>query len=157
MMTGKDMGRTIAWATLVAGTLDIASAFVWSGRVVPVLRTVASGPFGDAIAEGPAGAPLGLLTHFAIMALMVTAYVAAAGRIPAVNRYWWIAGLLYGVALWIVMYWVVMPLRWESYQTPREPVAIAKQLFSHCILTGLPIAWITARMQSTRAPEFRAA
>ena len=24
---------------------------------------------------------------------------------------WWIAGLLYGLALWIVMYWIVMPLR----------------------------------------------
>ena len=45
------MTRTIAWATLIAGTLDILSAFVWSGAVIGVLRTVASGPFGDAIAD----------------------------------------------------------------------------------------------------------
>ena len=139
------MTRTIAWATLIAGTLDILSAFVWSGAVIGVLRTVASGPFGDAIAEGPAGVPLGLLTHFAIMTVMVTAYVLAARRIPALNRYWPIAGLLYGLVLWFVMYWIVMPLRWESYQTPREALAIAKQLISHCLLVGLPIAWITAR------------
>ena len=141
------MIRTIAWATLVAGTLDILSAFVWSGAVTPVLRTVASGPLGDGIAQGPAGAPLGLLVHFAIMAVMAAVYVLAAARIPVLNRYWWIAGPLYGVALWIVMYWIVMPLRWESYTTPSEALPIVKQLISHCLLTGLPIAWIAARSQ----------
>jgi hypothetical protein len=139
------MIRTIAWATLVAGTLDILSAFVWSGAVVGVLQTVASGPLGSEIAGGPAGAPLGLVVHFAIMAVMVTVYVLAARRIPALNRYWWITGPLYGVALWIAMYWIVMPLRWESYTTPSEALPILKQLISHCLLTGLPIAWITAR------------
>lgn len=139
------MIRTIAWATLVAGTLDILSAFAWSGAVAPVLQTVASGPLGNTIAEGPAGVPLGLLVHFAIMAVMVTVYVLVARRIPALNRYWWIAGPLYGVMLWIVMYWIVMPLRWESYQTPSEALPILKQLISHCLLTGLPIAWIAAR------------
>lgn len=137
--------RTIGIATLVAGTLDIISAFVWSGAVVGVLQTVASGPFGDAIAGGPAGALLGLLVHFAIMAVMVATYVPAAQRVPMLHRLWPVAGLLYGIALWIVMYWIVMPLRWESYTTPREPIDIAQQLFSHCILVGLPIAWIAAR------------
>ena len=86
--------RTIAWATLAAGTLDIVSAFVWTGAVVRVLQSVASGPFGDAVAEGPWGPPLGLLVHFAIMAAMVTFYVLEARRIPALNRYWPLAGLL---------------------------------------------------------------
>ena len=148
------MGRTIALATLVAGTLDILSAFVWSGAVVGVLRTVASGPLGDAIARGPAGAPLGLLVHFAIMAVMVAVYVLAAGRIPALNRYWWIAGSLYGVVLWIVMYWIVMPLRWESYTTPSEALPILKQLISHCLLTGPPIAWIAARSRRAIRPSY---
>jgi len=144
------MRRTIAWATLIAGTLDILSAFVWSGAVVGVLQTVASGPLGNAIGKGPAGAPLGLLVHFAIMAAMVTVYVLGARRIPEVNRYWWIAGPLYGVALWIVMYWIVMPLRWDSYRTPSEALPIAKQLISHCLLTGLPIAWIASRYRVRR-------
>ena len=139
------MTRTIALATLVAGTLDILSAFVFSGAVVGVLQTVASGPFGKDIAEGAAGAPLGLLVHFAIMAVMVTVYVLAARRIPALNRSWPVAGVLYGVALWLVMYWVVLPLRFAGYQTPHEALAIAKQLFSHCICVGLPIAFIAAR------------
>ena len=136
--------RTIAWATLAAGTLDIVSAFVWTGAVVRVLQSVASGPFGDAVAEGPWGPPLGLLVHFAIMALMVTVYVLAAKRIPWLNRNWIVAGLLYGFALWIVMYWIVIPLRWPGSPS-RDLVAVAQQLISHCILVGLPIAWIAAR------------
>ncbi len=142
------MGRTIAWATLVAGTLDILSAFVWSGAVASVLRTVASGPFGDSAAESLLGVPLGLGVHFAIMAIMAAVYVIAASRVPALARHWAVAGLLYGVALWIVMYGIVIPLRWPGAPS-REPLAIAQQLISHCLLVGLPIAWI-ARSRGAR-------
>ena len=148
------MLRPVLWATLVAGTLDIVFAFAVAGAVIPVLRTVASGPFGDALADGPIGTPLGLLTHFAIMALMVAAYFLAAARIPLLTRQWIVAGLLYGVVLWIVMYWIVMPLRWDSYTTPGEPIAIARQLFAHCVLVGLPIAWFAARHFGAR-PSFK--
>ena len=147
------MLRPILWATVVAGTLDILCAFAIAGSVVPVLQTVASGPLGDAIADSPAGAPLGLLVHFAIMAVMAAAYILAAARIPLLNRHWWLTGLLYGVVLWIVMYWIVMPLRWDSYATPSEPLAIGKQLFAHCVLVGLPIAWVAVRHFGTR-PSF---
>ena len=139
------MTRTILWATLVAGTLDIVSAFVFSGAVVSVLQSVASGPFGPDVAGGPAGAPLGLLTHFALMAVMVAVYVLAARRIPALNRYWVVAGVLYGIALWGVMYWIVLPLRFVGFQTPHELLPIAKQLFSHCFCVGLPIAYIARK------------
>lgn len=142
-------GRTVALATLIAGTLDILSAFLWSalagGELGGILPTVASGPFGDGVPGGAAGQLLGLFTHFAIMAVMVAAYVLAARRIAALNRHWIAAGLLYGVALWIVMYSIVMPLRWDSYQTPREFWPIVRQLVSHCLLVGLPIAFITRR------------
>ena len=143
------MWRTIVWAALVAGTLDILSAFVWSalagGGLAGILPTVASGPFGDSVRSGAAGQALGLLVHFAIMAVMVAVYAFAARRIPALSQYWWIAGLLYGFALWIVMYWIVMPLRWDSYRTPSEFWPIVRQLISHCLLVGLPIAFIVRR------------
>ena len=141
--------RTIALATLVAGTLDILSAFVWSamlgGDLGGILPGVASGPFGDGVPEGAAGQILGLLVHFAIMLVMVTTYVLAARRIPTLNRNWIAAGLLYGLVLWGVMYWIVLPLRFEGYQTPHAPWAIVRQLISHCLLVGLPIAWIARR------------
>ena len=142
------MLRTIAWATLVAGTLDILMAVIdvtLSGGSVPgMFRSIASGPFGDGMRESSAGAPLGLLVHFAIMAVIAAVYVVAAQRIPVLNRYWWIAGLVYGFGVWLVMYGAVLPMRFGS-SLPTEPVAVAKGLFAHCVLVGLPIAWITAR------------
>jgi hypothetical protein len=144
------MLRPILWATLIAGTLDILFAFIVAGAVEPVLRTVASGPLGNAIADGPLGAPLGLLIHFAIMAFMAAAWFLTVRLLPVLDRYWIVAGLLYGVVLWIAMYWIVMPLRWDSYTTPSEPMAIARQLFAHCLLVGLPIAWFAHRHFTVR-------
>ena len=147
------MGRRILWATLVAGTLDIVAAFAFAGSVAPVLRTVASGPLGDAIADGPLGPPLGLLVHFAIMAAMAAAYLIASSRIALLARFWWLLGPVYGVGLWLIMYWIVMPLRWDGYTPPHEAVPIARQLFAHCLLVGLPIAWFARRPSAIR-PSF---
>lgn len=143
------MGRTIAWATLVAGTLDILSAFAWSallgGSLAGILPSVASGPFGDNLPDGATTQALGLVVHFAIMTVMVTVYVLAARTVPALNRKWVVAGLLYGVALWLVMYWIVLPLRFAEFHHPGALWPIVRQLISHCLLVGLPIAWITRR------------
>ena len=142
------MSRTILWATLVAGTLDILMAIVdttLSGNSVNgMFRSIASGPFGDGMRAHAAGVPVGLLVHFAIMAVIAAVYVIAARRIPALIRNWWIAGVIYGLGVWLVMYGIVLPVRFGG-ALPTEPLAIAKGLFAHCVLVGLPIAWIAAR------------
>jgi len=145
------MFRPILLATLLAGTLDILSAFFFAGLsgigVLPVLRYVASGPFGDAVrAEGGLTWPLiGLAVHFAITAIMVLAYMRIAPGFPALLRHPLVVGLAYGVLLWIVMYWIVKPLRWPDAPLPSTAWEIGNALFSHCILVGIPIAWIAAR------------
>ncbi|HYI64827.1 MAG TPA: hypothetical protein VEW71_08090 [Allosphingosinicella sp.] len=148
-MPGR-LARPILAATLVAGTLDIVSAFVFAGMAgatpLGVLRYVASGPFGDSVREGGAGwAAIGLAVHFAIMFCMAAAYILAAPRIPALLRHPIVAGLLYGLLLWLIMYWLVKPLRWPDAPLPGTLYAIANQLFSHCVLVGIPIAWIASR------------
>jgi hypothetical protein len=144
--------RTIALATLVAGTLDILSAFVWTamagGDLAGVLPSVASGPFGDGVAASPVAQPIGLLVHFAIMLVMAAVYVLAAERLPILKRQWLVAGLLYGLLLWLIMYGIVLQLRWDM-PFPGKGPAVLRQLISHCLLVGLPIAWIAAR----RAPR----
>ena len=144
------MLRPILIATAVAGTLDILSAFVFAGMAgmmpADVLVYVASGPFGDAVHIGGAGwALVGLAVHFAIMACMATAYMLAASRIPALARHPIPAGLAYGLLLWLIMYWMVKPLRWPDAPLPHTAWGIGNALFSHCILVGLPIALIAAR------------
>ncbi len=143
------MLRPILVATLIAGTLDILSAFFFAGLAgatpVGVLRYVASGPFGEAPTPTPAWAAVGLAVHFAIMACMAAAYMLVARRLPSLLRHPILAGLLYGLLLWLIMYWVVKPLRWPDAPLPQTPYAIANQLFSHCILVGVPIALVATR------------
>jgi hypothetical protein len=144
------MLKQIAVATLVAGTLDILSAFVFAGMAgmspEGVLGYVASGPFGDVARGGGLGwAAAGLIIHFSIMACMATAYFFVAPRIPALIRNPISAGLVYGLILWGIMYWIVKPLRWPDAPLPHTLWGIGNALFSHCILVGIPIAWIASR------------
>lgn len=144
------MLRPIAVATLVAGTLDILSAFGFAGlsgaSPKDVLVYVASGPFGDGVGNGgPIWAAAGLAVHFAIMALMAAAWFLAARRLPALVRHPVVAGLAYGVLLWLIMYWLVKPLRWPDAPLPNTAWGIGNALFSHCLLVGLPIALLASR------------
>lgn len=142
------MLRPVLIATAVAGVLDILSAFIFAGMAgvspMGVLRFVASGPF-PATLETPGWALAGLAVHFAIMAGMVVTYFFAAPRIPAMLRHPVAAGLAYGFLLWILMYWLVRPLRWPDMPLPSSAWDIANALFSHCVLVGLPIALTAAR------------
>jgi hypothetical protein len=150
------MLRPIVVAALIAGTLDILSAFVFAGMAgmgpAGVLTYVASGPFGDGVrGGGPAWAAAGLAVHFAIMACMAATYMAVAPRVPALLRHPVPAGLAYGFLLWLIMYWAVKPLRWPDAPLPHTAWGIANALFSHCILVGLPIALVAARHYRARA------
>jgi hypothetical protein len=148
------MGRTIATATLVAGTLDILFAIglsVYFGRdPMGMLRYVASGPFPPAIEWGAAGSILGLIVHFTLMGIMAAAFAAAIGRWPALPSNPVGAGLLYGLATYVVMNWIVVPLRFDA-PLPPSAISIATQLFAHIVLVGIPIALIVSRMLRPRA------
>jgi hypothetical protein len=149
------MLKPVAIATLIAGTLDILSAFVFAGmsgmKPLGVLRFVASGPFGSAPTATPGWAAVGLAVHFAIMACMAAAYILAASRIPALLRHPIVAGLAYGLLLWLLMYWIVLPLRF-GMPLPNTLWGVANALFSHCILVGIPIALVARHfLASARA------
>jgi hypothetical protein len=139
--------KRIAIATLVAGTLDILAAITLTlvfGRHVPdMLRYVASGPFPAARDWGAGGALLGLVVHFVLMAVMAATFVLSARRLPVLLRSPIRSGVLYGLATYVVMNLVVVPLRFGSW--PPKPLGIATQLFCHVVLVGIPIAWIASR------------
>ena len=120
------MLKPIAIATAIAGTLDILFAMILTllfGREIgAMLRYVASGPFPAATEMGAAGAILGLLVHFALMAIMVAAFVIAVSRRPSLNRNPILAGIVYGLITYVVMNWLVVPLRFD---TPLPPKALS--------------------------------
>jgi hypothetical protein len=143
------MIKAIAKATFVAGTLDILSAFVFAGMAgmgpVAILQYVASGPFGEQAKFGAGWAVVGLLVHYAIMACMAATFIFAAKRLSLLTRRPIVSGIAYGFILWIIMYWIIKPMRWPDAPLPHTAWGIGNALFSHCILVGIPIAWITAR------------
>lgn len=158
------MQHAIFKATLAAGTLDILSAFLFAGvagmSVASVLQFVASGPFGHVANESPSclWAIIGLAVHFALMACMAAVYMLVARHIPMLVRSPLFAGLMYGLILWVLMYWIVRPIRWPELWLPdlyatksvgEIAWSIGNQLFSHCILVGQPIAIIAARYHAS--------
>ena len=147
------MLKPIAIATAVSGTLDIMFAMVLTvvfGREIGnMLRYVGSGPFPEATDMGASGAILGLIVHFALMAIMATVYVLAARRIPALVERPVQWGVLYGLATYVVMNWLVVPMRFGT-PLPPSPLSMATQLFAHIALVGIPIALIAARYLKPR-------
>ncbi len=149
-----------ARATAICGTLDIVyacGASVLRGAKPPleavlgVLQSVAAGPFGDGMANGGwATALLGLVTHFAIMSVMVAFYLAVArtGRLNRVHPA--VAGTIYGLILYGVMYCVVLTLRYPANFPQTDPVKIAIALFPHIFLVGIPLAYMAVRRKRLR-------
>ena len=136
-----------AW--LLCGTLDIAYAAAVSvaqgGTVSSMLHAVASGPFGDgARTWGFGGDVAGLATHFAIMGVMIWAFVATRGRWP-VAWPWWLVGTIYGLILYLVMNAFVLPLRFGSPFPPTDMIKGAIALFPHIFFVGLPLGWMFKR------------
>ncbi|MEA3029712.1 MAG: hypothetical protein QOG13_1037 [Sphingomonadales bacterium] len=144
----RGLARPILTATLVAGTLDILAAagltLFYGGAPTNMLRRVASGPFAGATDWGAGGAALGLATHFALMAVMAAVFMIAAARWRALWTRPLLWGIAYGLATYVVMNLIVVPLRWPEAFPPRF-VSVATQLFCHIVLVGIPIALIAAR------------
>jgi hypothetical protein len=139
----------IGWATLIAGVLDISSAFLLSYPKgvgpIRVLQGVAAGLLGreSAINGGLATAGLGLAIHFFIAFVVSTVFYVASRKLIFLTRHAVISGLLYGVIVYGFMYWVVMPLAY-----PIVHPSLSRDLTAVCVhmfLIGLPIALIVRR------------
>jgi hypothetical protein len=142
------MLKPIAIATAISGTLDILFAMiltVFFGREIgSMLRYVGSGPFPAAMDMGTGGAILGLLVHFALMAIMATVLMLFVRQRPRLLDKPVILGVTYGLITYAVMNLIVVPLRFDA-PLPPSALSIATQLFAHIALVGIPMALIAAR------------
>ncbi len=140
-------------AGLLAGVLDITAAFLtWAPQGVPpvrILQGIASGLLGpQAFNEGTASALLGGAIHFLIAFSAATVFYVASRKIDFMTRRPILAGVLYGVCVYVVMYWIVMPLAkmHPAHTLTRSIVAIV----THMICVGLPIALMVRRYSAAR-------
>src|SRR5687767_5566770 len=118
-----------------AATLDILSAFALSGEPVRVLQAIASGVMGRAAFGGGAGvALLGLALHYLILVVAAALYFVAHRHVPALALQPLRFGALYGLAIWLVMHGVVLPLSAVPFTLPYRPADVAIQLVIHAVL-----------------------
>jgi hypothetical protein len=147
------MLKPIAIATAISGTLDILFAMILTvafGREIPnMLRFVASGPFPSAADMGTAGAILGLVVHFALMAIMATALILLVRWKPERLNTPLLTGIAYGVLTYFIMNWAVVPLRFHT-PLPPKTLSILTQAFAHIVLVGIPMAYVAARYLKPR-------
>ena len=150
--TTLTLARTALYAGLLAGALDITAAIVTNLQVPArvVLQSVASGLLGPAAWRGGwQTAWLGLASHFAIMLVIAVIFVAAAAAIPALRRFWIPVGVVFGVAVWLAMAFVVVPMSASPLTAPTDLMAALKPIAVHILAVGLPIAWVARRMLGT--------
>jgi hypothetical protein len=136
---------------LVAGTLDIAYACAfWAMKAgVPaerIFQSVAAGLLGQASFEGGgATAALGLALHYLITLSMSLVYYLAARHWPLLWRRPLLCGAGYGLLLYGIMNYVVVPLSAAAGPGSKDPLWVMLTIAAHMLLVGVPIALFTQR------------
>src|SRR3984957_19473623 len=96
----------------IAGTIDIfAASLINHINLIVILHSIASGLLGkNSFYGGWTSAAIGLVLQWVVALLIAAIYVFASKSIPALVRYWIWGGLAYGVGIYFVMNFVVVPL-----------------------------------------------
>jgi uncharacterized membrane protein YagU involved in acid resistance len=140
----------VAWAGVLAGALDLTFAFIFYGIRVgidpaSILRGIASGLLGpDALHMGGGAVALGALLHFGIAVSAAFVFYGASRRLPILTRRPLRSGAAFGVGVYLVMHFIVIPLSRIPFQLPKLPSVIG-ELCSHIFLFGMVIAVGVAR------------
>jgi len=145
-------GGAILKAWLIAGTMDILSAFIkymieGKKNVEVILKYIASGILGKTAMKGGAGiAALGLFLHFVIAFIFTIILFWLYGKLKLVRFNPILIGVLYGIFTWLVMNLVVVPN--SNVPGARGPfnwnqAFIAALILIVCI--GIPISLIARK------------
>ena len=147
---------TIALAGLIAGILDITSAFVIAGikgtGSIRMLQGIASGLLGQRSFEGGMEtAGLGLAIHFLIAFTAAAVFCTASRKFSSLTQHAVVSGFLYGIAVYIFMYWIVVPF---AFPTARHSISRDfTAVIIHIVLIGLPISLVVRRFSSEKLTE----
>src|SRR6185312_5453617 len=142
----RAMIKAILWGGLVGGTIDIFSASLIS-LLSPLLimRFIAAGLLGpDVIKGGLDISFIGLLLQWLMGLIIAAIYVVAAGRLAWMHRDWRVTGIAYGVPVYFVMTYVVLPLSALHHWTAFDLKGFVLNMLA-MMLFGLIIAFATSR------------
>jgi hypothetical protein len=141
--------KVIAGATLLIGILDISDAFIFYGLrgVTPtrILQGIASGVLGRAaFGMGYRSALLGLFFHFFIAFSAAAVFLLASRKLP-LALHPSLYGALFGIALYIVMNYVVLPLSKIGPRPAPPLVPFINGVAALVVCIGIPLAFIARR------------
>ncbi|QGZ95497.1 hypothetical protein [Terricaulis silvestris] len=143
---------------LIAGVLDITYACVHYGLVydIPptrIFQSVAAGVYGGeaARAGGLTTAGVGLALHLLLTTIMAAFFVAWTRMVPALNRWSLLSGPTYGLAIFALMQFVVLPLSAAGGGNHPEGQFLLGGLLIHAFGVGYVIALIAKRFAPQQA------
>ncbi len=147
--------RALIFGALVVGILDGLDAVVFFGlRGVPaatVFQSIAGGLLGRASYQGGvATALLGVALHFFIAFCVCLTYLLASRRFTPLRRTPVLWGILYGIAVYVVMNQIVVPLSALPRGGPPAWPVVVNGVLIHMFGVGLPAALFAA---AARPPE----
>ena len=153
--------RQVIYGGLLAGALDLAYicsfvAILYGIGPQRILHSIAAGWVGRDAAQagGGATAVLGFASHFAIAVVMAIVYYLAAKRLPALVRHPWRYGALYGLALYLAMNYIVVPLSAAGEGMKVLQWIDLAHAAAHVLLVGIPCALASAFALGARPRPF---
>jgi len=131
---------------LVAGTVDIGAASLINGRSpVFIGQIIAGGLLGKASLDGGMRtAALGVALQWAMSIIIAALYVLASTRIDALRRSWLLFGILYGIPVYFVMEYVVVPLS-AWHRVPKFALLPFAENMLAMMVFGVIVAWFASR------------
>ena len=143
--SSNSAAKAIVSAWLLAGTLDITAAiiqtYIMGGKPVMMFRYIARGLVGGSAGLYDIMPVMGLILHYLIAFIFTIIFFYLCPRISILRKDKIVAGLLYGVFVWFVMNWIIVPLSFIRHFPSRiGPALLAMVILMVCI--GLPISII---------------
>ncbi len=151
-MTNRTM-PAILWGGLVSGAADIAAAaLIWKIPVDVVFKSIARGWHGAAAMKGGWHmVAVGAASHFLITLVCAALYVFAARRVPILTRQPILCGALFGLIIYGVMTYIVVPLSAVGPgPSPAVDLTLLLAILAN-VMVGLIIALFAARMAGKHA------
>jgi len=148
---GDGARRNVLGAILAGGfmaaTFDFfAAMLIYGGTASGVAKAIARGWYGDgAKAGGTTIEVVGMASHWGILLIASTIFVLTSLRFPVLRRQAGITGPLFGVCIYIVMHFVIVPLSAVHKISNPHGIQFVEEFAGHMFVIGLPIAlWARA-------------
>jgi len=144
-------GRNVLGAILAGGfmaaTFDFfAAMLIYGGTASGVAHAIARGWYGDAVKTMPPIVDVvGIASHYMILLIAAAIFVLTSLRFPVLRRMAWVTGPLFGICIYVVMHFVIVPLSAVHKISNPAGIQFVEEFCGHMFVIGLPIAlWARA-------------